>query len=79
MSISDHALKNDFPEFAANILELRKSDDDFRKLSDDYDSLDKKIRGLEVRDVPTDDQHFNEMKLERARLKDTLYKRLTRY
>ncbi|MDC0661276.1 YdcH family protein [Marinobacter sp. SS21] len=77
MSISDHALNVDFPDFQHVILELRKSNTAFRELSDQYDKLDKKIRGLEVREVPTDDQHFNEMKVERAHLKDQLYRQLS--
>ncbi len=79
MSISDHALNIDFPDFQQVILELRKSDTAFRQLSDQYDKLDKKIRGLEVREVPTDDQHFNEMKVERAHLKDQLYRQLSNH
>ncbi|SFM00180.1 YdcH family protein [Marinobacter zhejiangensis] len=73
MSISDHALNLDFPDYKDAILELRKTDPQFRELSDQYDALDKKIRGLEVRDVPTDDDHFRDMKMERAHLKDKLY------
>ncbi|MDX1457416.1 MAG: YdcH family protein [Marinobacter sp.] len=79
MSISDHALNVDFPDFKQAILELRKSDSAFRELSDQYDKLDKRIRGLEVREVPTDDQHFNEMKMERAHLKDQLYRQLSNH
>ncbi|WP_111496281.1 MULTISPECIES: YdcH family protein [Marinobacter] len=78
MSISDHALHIDFPEYKDLIHELRQSDDHFKKLSDEYDKLDKSIRGLEFREVPTDDAHFNEMKLERAQLKDTLYSTLSK-
>lgn len=79
MSICDHALDVDFPDYKHAILDLRKNDPTFRELSDHYDKLDKKIRGLEVREVPTDDQHFNEMKMERAHLKDQLYRQLTNH
>ncbi|WP_166263631.1 YdcH family protein [Marinobacter caseinilyticus] len=79
MSISDHALVIDFPQHRENISNLNKTDDHFRKLSKRYDELDKKIRGLEVREVPTSDDHFNDMKIERAHLKDTLYRELTRH
>ncbi|MCG8519135.1 MAG: DUF465 domain-containing protein [Pseudomonadales bacterium] len=78
MSISDHALDIDFPQFKSRILDLRKNDPAFRQLSDDYDRLDKKIRGLEVREVPTDDQHFSTLKMERASLKDRLYQQLAK-
>ncbi|MDX1755248.1 MAG: YdcH family protein [Marinobacter sp.] len=79
MSISDHALDIDFPDYKQAIFDLRKSDPAFRELSDQYDKLDKRIRGLEVREVPTDDLHFNEMKMERAHLKDQLYRQLSNH
>lgn len=79
MSISDHALKVDFPDYKEAIQQLRQTDPQFRELSDQYDALDKKIRGLEVRDVPTDDEHFRDMKLERAHLKDKLYRQFTNH
>ncbi|SDW98405.1 YdcH family protein [Marinobacter mobilis] len=79
MSISDHALKVDFPDYKEVIRELRKTDPQFRELSDQYDALDKKIRGLEVRDVPTDDDHFRDMKQERAHLKDRLYHQFSKH
>ncbi len=78
MSISDHALNIDFPEHRNAIKELAESDNHFRKLSTRYDDIDKKIRGLEVREVPTSDEHINDMKIERAHLKDTLYRELVR-
>ncbi|TBW55999.1 DUF465 domain-containing protein [Marinobacter halodurans] len=79
MSISDHALHEDFPEFRELIRELRKSDVKFKEMSDHYDKLDKSIRGLEYREVPTDDAHFNQLKLERAQLKDSLYTTLSKH
>lgn len=79
MAISDHALNIDFPEYRNAIKELAGSDDHFRRLSTRYDDLDKKIRGLEVREVPTSDEHINDMKIERAHLKDTIYRELVRY
>lgn len=79
MSITDHALQVDFPQYKELIRELRGSDAQFKELSDHYDKLDKSIRGLEFREVPTDDAHFTEMKMERAHLKDTLYSTLTNH
>lgn len=79
MAISDHALNIDFPEYRDTIKELAGSDDHFRTLSTRYDQIDKKIRGLEVREVPTSDEHINDMKIERAHLKDTIYRELQRH
>jgi hypothetical protein len=77
MSVSNHALHLDFPEYKHSVQELRNTDEDFREQSDHYEKLDKTIRGLESREVPMDDEHFNELKKERAHLKDTLYHKLT--
>ena len=72
----NHSLDQEFPEFKERIHELKVTDDIFAKQAQDYHELDHRIRGLEVRDQPTTDQHINEMKKARARLKDTIYRRL---
>lgn len=79
MTISDHALHKDFPQYKELIRELRNTDLHFKEMSDHYERLDKSIRGLEHREIPTDDTHFNELKKERAHLKDTLYYRLSNH
>ncbi|MGP4844116.1 YdcH family protein [Marinobacter sp. 1Y8] len=79
MTISNHALHLEFPEYGDTIHALRDSDNHFRNLSDQYHQLDKSIRGLESREVPTDDQHFNDLKTERAHLKDSLYTMLQKH
>ncbi|QDP00599.1 YdcH family protein [Thalassotalea sp. PS06] len=76
MPIENHALDLDFPEYAEKIQTLKTSDDAFKTQSDEYHQLDKQIRTLEQNNVPTDDEHFNEMKKHRAALKDVLYARL---
>ncbi|TKB44711.1 YdcH family protein [Thalassotalea mangrovi] len=76
MPIENHALDIDFPEYAEKIQSLKATDTSFKSQSDEYHQLDKKIRTLEENNVPTDDEHFNEMKMQRAALKDILYARL---
>lgn len=76
MPIRAHTLEADFPEYAATIRQLRQEDLDFKIESDDYNKLDKEIRGLEERGITTDDNHFNELKIRRAHMKDHLYRRL---
>lgn len=41
-----------------------------------YHELDNKIRALELTKVPTADEHFLALKLERLNLKDKLYQYL---
>ncbi|WP_226663535.1 YdcH family protein [Microbulbifer aggregans] len=76
MPIRAHTLEADFPEYSATIRQLRQEDLDFKIESDDYNKLDKEIRGLEERGITTDDNHFNELKIRRAHMKDQLYRRL---
>ncbi|PSW21280.1 DUF465 domain-containing protein [Photobacterium sanctipauli] len=69
----NHALFLEYPEMHGKIRELKQSDENFKQMSDRYHQLDHKIRGLEVSNIPTDDHHFNQLKLERLQLKDKLY------
>ncbi|WP_295798140.1 YdcH family protein [uncultured Microbulbifer sp.] len=76
MPIPAHTLESDFPEYADTIRSLRNEDLEFRSESESYNRLDKEIRGLEERGVATDDNHFNELKIRRAHMKDHLYRRI---
>ncbi len=71
-----HALTAEFPEYFNRIRELHVDDDQFRQQSERYHALDREIHSLESRGVPTSDQNFVDMKMERAQLKDVLYQRL---
>ncbi|MFI2811375.1 MULTISPECIES: YdcH family protein [Microbulbifer] len=77
MAIAPHTLEADFPEHSRTIRRLNEVDLDFKTQSDTYHKLDKQIRGLEERGVATSDQHFNELKIQRAHMKDRLYRRIT--
>lgn len=76
MPIASHALEKDFPEYSETIKRLNEDDLQFKTESDTYHKLDKQIRGLEERGVATDDNHFNALKIQRAHLKDWLYRRI---
>jgi len=76
-SIPSHALEVDFPEHKEMIKRLQEEDLQFREESDTYHKLDKQIRGLEENGITTDDQHFTSLKVQRAHLKDQLYRRLS--
>lgn len=76
MPIQPHTLESDFPTYADTIRHLREENLEFRQDSESYHRLDKEIRGLEERGVATDDAHFNELKVRRARMKDQLYRRI---
>ncbi len=76
MSDFSHSLYQDFPEHQDRINQLKVEDEAFARAAAEYHKLDHSVRGLEMRNVPTTDQHFMELKLRRARLKDELYRML---
>ncbi|MBN8430845.1 MULTISPECIES: YdcH family protein [Microbulbifer] len=66
-------LETEFPDLADSIRHLIQDSIQFKTDRDSYHKLDKAIRGLEERGIATDDDHFKELKTQRARLKDQLY------
>jgi uncharacterized protein YdcH (DUF465 family) len=55
---------------------LNYKDEAFQKLSKQYHLLDYDIRQLEIVGSPTDDEHMHQLKVQRANLKDVLFKQL---
>ena len=68
-----HDLLHEFPEYAEKIADLRKSNEAFHNLMDEYDWLDAHIRSLEEVNSPISDEHMEELKKRRLLLKDRLY------
>ncbi|WP_108652325.1 YdcH family protein [Dongshaea marina] len=71
------SLGQEFPELQDKVEQLRVNDQEFSQIMQEYYSLDRQIKGLETRDVPTSDTHFEDLKKQRLLLKDTLYFKLT--
>lgn len=71
--IANHSLFNDFPESRDIINELKLNNPDFARMAARYHDLDHQVRGLEMRSVPTSDEVFEGLKMERLQLKDELY------
>lgn len=69
----DHSLLKEFPEYKDAITNLVKTNDDFAQMMRDYNTLDKEIRTLELRDSPISDGEMHQMKLDRAEMKDALH------
>ncbi len=72
----EHSLAHDFPDYEEVIAELIQSDERFAQENRYYQSLDKQIRVLELKNSPIDDLSMHQMKQERSELKDLLYRRL---
>lgn len=73
MSDISHSLYDDFPEYRERIHQLKLEDATFARKAMEYHKIDHSVRGLEGRDVPTTDQHYEELKFRRVHLKDELY------
>jgi uncharacterized protein YdcH (DUF465 family) len=71
-----HDLVHEFPELHDKIETLRKQDQAFAQLMDEYDALDQRVRELEELAQPVADETLEELKKERLRRKDQLYTRL---
>ncbi|CAG8999817.1 MAG: hypothetical protein CENE_01796 [Candidatus Celerinatantimonas neptuna] len=69
----NHTLVQEFPEYAYLITILKKQDEIFASHVDQYHRLDHQIRGLEKNHQPTTDERMNQLKTQRARLKDQIY------
>lgn len=68
-----HDILHEFPNLAGKINELHENNPEFARLMDDHDKLDTEIRDLEEHDQPTSDFHMEELKKQRALLKDRIY------
>ena len=73
MGIENHELHGEFPQYSDLIDQLAEADTHFRQLLNESASLDREIMRLEKRESPVEDTTFQQMKKQRAHLKDQLY------
>ena len=66
------------PDLHEKIDNLAREDPVFREQVMQHDKLDKRIRGLEMRESPIGDEQMEAMKHQRLQLKDHIYQRLSR-
>ena len=71
-----HNLTDDFNLMQDSVSMLKQNDQEFQRLSKVYAELDHKVRGLEMRNIPTSDEHFVGLKTQRVHIKDVLFQRL---
>jgi uncharacterized protein YdcH (DUF465 family) len=74
MHVEHHPLINEFPELRESIHNLKMSSAHFAKLAEEYEAVDKHICRAESDAEGYDDKHMHELKAERLRLKDEVYK-----
>lgn len=73
MTIDNHTLINEFPDFKDRIHELKTSNHHFARLFGEYNDLDREVRRLEGEGSPKADETMEELKRKRLALKDELY------
>ncbi len=73
MTHTPHELHEEFPEFADKIHEMKLANNHFNKLAEDYHRLNRDIHRAETDIEPTTDEHLEEMKKERLKLKDDIF------
>lgn len=73
MHTGNHALTRDFPELKERIQELRQGDHHFRNLEEKYNAVDVEVAKAESGEQNLSDAHLEDLKKQRALLKDQLY------
>lgn len=73
MSIENHNLYHEFPDFTQQIDDLKLNDRYFLKLFDDYHEIDLSVRRIEELLEASSEQRLDELKLRRVQLKDELF------
>ena len=71
-----HSLYDDFSEYRVRINQLKLENEKFARMATEYHKIDHRICGLEMNNIPTSDQAFEELKFKRLHLKDELYRML---
>jgi hypothetical protein len=77
MAHTPHELHEEFPELADKIHELKTADEHFERLFEDYHEVNRAVHRAETDIEPASDEHIEEMRKTRVRLKDELYAMLT--
>ena len=73
MSHTPHELRAEFPEFEARIHTLKETDTHFKRLFDEYHTVNREIHRIEVGEEHVTQEASEEFRKRRMRLKDQLY------
>ena len=74
-----HELQNEFPDQAALIERLTKTNYEFGRLVAAYDEINRHIFRVESEDAPTTDEELEKLKKRRLLLKDDIAGLLTKF
>jgi uncharacterized protein YdcH (DUF465 family) len=73
-----HELQEEFPQEAAFVERLKKTDHEFRRLVARYDEVNGNIHRIESEDEPTTDEVLEVLKKQRLKLKDEIAAKLAK-
>lgn len=76
MSHTPHELREDFPEFEARIHALKENDQHFRRLAEEYHSVNREVHRIEIGEEHLSQGAIEEIRKKRMRLKDEIYSML---
>jgi len=79
MQNEPHDLAHEFPEYKDAIHDLKVSDNHFRRLFDEYHTVNKEVHRIEQEVETTSDAYAEDLKKKRLTLKDELYQMLHQY
>lgn len=72
-----HPITQELPQHAATVKQLKGTNEQFRKSYDEYHRLDDAVYRIEEEIDSASDQEMEDLKLQRARLKDWLFHAIT--
>ncbi|SNS62554.1 YdcH family protein [Antarctobacter heliothermus] len=73
MSHTPHELSEEFPEFADKMHELKQSNAHFVKLADEYHEINRQVHRAETNVEPMEQLAEDQLRKQRASLKDEIY------
>ncbi|MBT54976.1 MAG: hypothetical protein CMF72_16455 [Mameliella sp.] len=73
MSHTPHELPEEFPEFADKMHELKQTDAHFVKLADEYHAINRQVHRAETNVEPMEQLAEDQLRKQRASLKDEIY------
>lgn len=78
MTIEHHSLTEEFGEFKDLIHELKMNDNHFKRLFNEYDTIDREVIRYEQEIDAACDERLEDAKKKRLLIKDELYQMLTK-
>ena len=77
MSHTPHELAEEFPEHVDKMHDLKTNDAHFAKLFDEYHEINRTVHRAETNVEPMEDLAQNDLRKQRAALKDEIYRYLS--